>query len=256
MSKKSFTLIELLVVIAIIAVLAGMLLPSLNKSKETARTILCANQQKSLGLFCQFYTDNSNGGLIARNFKFRQGAQIQAEYFEFQMILCPEAQMPCQMNTSELSAAINTSLDHGVRTANFKRLFGQYFECPSQPVRSYKNQPYTHYAFWPSTCGYGYNFYIADETWGVMNVNRLKGISPSRIPRLADIWKAQIVTGAPSSSKLWFCSLPVSSETDRYQPWGENGAHEKGSNFLWMDGHVSRETGRPSGYDTDPWRKK
>ncbi|MDX2148259.1 MAG: DUF1559 domain-containing protein [Planctomycetota bacterium] len=60
-SRIGFTLIELLVVIAIIALLIGILLPSLGQARETARATVCLANTKQIAIAMHAYANDFKG---------------------------------------------------------------------------------------------------------------------------------------------------------------------------------------------------
>jgi len=63
--RKIFTLIELLIVIAIIAILAGLLLPSLNKARQMSYSVKCKSNMRQILLAYQSYVSDWKENLLS-----------------------------------------------------------------------------------------------------------------------------------------------------------------------------------------------
>ena len=101
--KRTFTLIELLVVIAIISILASMLLPALQNAKEQAKSTVCKNSLKQIGLVVHLYVGDYDGWLpsaqddathegSATGYWFKASSRILApQYIDEEILLhgCP-----------------------------------------------------------------------------------------------------------------------------------------------------------------------
>ena len=122
-----FTLIELLVVIAIIAILAAMLLPALNRARETARKITCLSQLKTMASATLMYADNNAERIPPGH---RYNSWKGADFWWSILIMTVNPKAPARGYNNAMTG------------------YYKIFSCPTEkiPTGANPNFRYTHYS--------------------------------------------------------------------------------------------------------------
>jgi prepilin-type N-terminal cleavage/methylation domain-containing protein/prepilin-type processing-associated H-X9-DG protein len=213
--RTGFTLVELLVVIGIIALLISILLPSLNKARESANRVVCASNLRQMGLAYTMYANANKGYLPWAVYKPLAGDPYK-QWFEF------------------LTPYLSGTKEGDVNDTNFAAVFKG---CPAFPAEQQDGDAF----------GYGQNIHMKGawfwlwHGWGDGAPDLAFTFPPIKITKMREPTQALLA----ADSRGWGFDrgtnpaiVPPLFGWDPNNPWNAVTRHRGNANYLHFDGHV------------------
>ena len=218
--RQAFTLIELLVVIAIIAILAGMLLPALARSKSVAKEKACVSNLRQVNVALRMYADDHEELYPLELTEHNPHLELLETLEGYQpglarVLYCPEsrsmeavAQNPAYTPKGGLDSVIDTPANRAA--GNISYLYFSFETNKCSPPGGY----------WRETANF--------------------------LPR--QITSTEVLWFNPTKPK------PAGTVSDRWvmsdffrqgAPFPHGRSHARGVNISYLDGHVELMRGKP-----------
>lgn len=258
--RAGFTLIEVLVVVAIIALLIAVLLPSLSRARQQARTVYCASNLLQVGQGFYFYTQSYNGSfpgsgawaeyvrpLLQRTVGKPSASEPpagildpDARFYEVEVYTCPgdPEKHPTSQRIMEQGGTQYLLLSYGVNE-------NVIWPLNSLPAAQ-QHQDYSiadEYRRWlrNSSGGYVLDQFGEPMPAGMRKITDVK--RQSEVILCADAGDDEVGVSSGEVARTSFDTAYWDWDTD----WDINPIdgprlevhHKSGNNFLFLDGHVS-----------------
>ena len=181
--RGAFTLIELLIVVLIIAILIGLLLPAVQKVRESSQVTRCKNNLHQLGVAIQtFHTANGsypsyNGIYPANSGSVDISANSKAVYGSWFVHLMPFVDQEALYQT--IVADINTYGTNGPATVTVARSANYQAANPTGPLlQNAYTTPATDYQ-WQAQAGTSTQYHAGSTTTTTVPAGLVSGIDYS-----------------------------------------------------------------------------
>jgi prepilin-type N-terminal cleavage/methylation domain-containing protein/prepilin-type processing-associated H-X9-DG protein len=223
-TNGAFTLVELLVAIAIIAMLAGLLFPTLARATAAARRAKCAGNLRQLGLATQMYWDDNAGAC----FRYRSAITNNGAVYWFGWI--EDGAEGLRAYDATQAALYPYLQGHGVELCPALTCTGTKFKLKAKGA----------------TYGYGYNLFLsAAMNRPARNIGRVS--NPAGIALFADaaqvnVWQAPASPSNPMLEEWYYVDDNDSQPNGHFR-------HQQKANALFCDSHVGTEKALPGSLD-------